>query len=427
MKEIIKLKNPVKNYGWGTCDFIPNLLNVDNTEQKPFAELWMSTHKDGLSLAVSAVDDLASGILTDVSDKSASLAKIIKTDKEYFLGKKIAKKNDELPYLFKVLSAESPLSIQAHPNRKQAEAGFMRENATAIPIDADERNYKDNNHKPEIMCALTNFQAMCGFRKLKEIIYLLKMFDCPLTNKLMDARTLKSFFTTLFSLKNDGHLLNEYIEKNTEAIEKKFQRQKQIWELIKKFNKVYPNDIAVIAPLYLNIINLKPREAFFVPAGIMHAYVKGSGIELMAACNNVLRGGLTSKYIDETELCNVLIFKPYRPKIIACNDEYETFLTYKTKAKDFVLSRLKNFCGSLPIKGPVIMIITNGNMLVTIKHLNKNLCRRAAGYFCSPEELHSVTNKTLELKTGESIFIADKAPRKNIILKGNYTAFAAGV
>ncbi|GMO27052.1 MAG: mannose-6-phosphate isomerase, class I [Termitinemataceae bacterium] len=412
MKGIIKLKNPVKNYSWGSTDFIPALLNLSYNGKTPFAELWVSTHNGGLS------------VCTDADNKNQTLKDVIQSDSQFFLGK-VANKYDVLPYLFKILSASTPLSIQAHPDKIQAENGFRREQECGIALDAPERNYKDCNHKPEIICALTDFTAMCGFRQIDEIKKLFCAFDCPVTNAvavlLTDDFALRNFFTALMYLENESQLITDYVKKNISLIQKKYPKYKIVWDLISDFCDEYPGDAAVIAPLYLNVICLKPGESFFIPASVLHAYCMGSGVELMAASDNVLRGGLTKKYIDKQELINILMFKPFCPVIQNCSGE--SFFTYDTQFDtpidtqidthfdDFKLSRLKNYSGNFPVYGPVVIFITNGTLIInSITGTDNN-------------KIESLT-----LTKGMSVFTASGADRKNIFLEGNnYTAYTAAV
>lgn len=397
MKGFIELKNIIKNYDWGTEDFIPKLLDIPNPEQAPFAELWMGTHSQGESCSV---------------EDGLPLKAAIQKDSAFFLGDAFSEKSGELPFLFKVLSAKNSLSIQAHPNKAQAEAGFDYENKEGIALNAFERNYKDDNHKPEILCALTDFTAMCGFRPVQEIKKLLKIFSCHLTNDLglllseNNKSSLKEFYALNYAVEKSSASLRDHIVKNLGKIKEKNPSYKKVWELIEDFSERFPLDMAVISPLYLNIIELKPGEAIFLPAGILHAYVKGSGLELMSASDNVLRAGLTGKYIDKLELLRILRFESFLPQLLlppkAEKSSGADFYSYKTPVSDFKLSCLHNFSGELPVKGPLIIIVIQGVLTFTFGQNDKST-----------------------LEKGKSAFIA--AGLTGVLLNGTYTAYIAGL
>ena len=218
----------------------------------------------------------------------------------------------DFPYLLKVLAAAAPLSIQAHPNKAQAEAGFARENRKAIPLSAPHRNYRDDNHKPECLCALTSFWALCGFRAIDEIVQQMRAVIPNEFSDLLiplqhqpDSIGLKHFFNQLMTLSTP--LQNTLIKAVLKQADRASQTSMEaLWT--KRLNDAYPQDIGVLAPFYLNLIQLSPGQALFLSAGTLHAYLSGTGIELMANSDNVLRGGLTSKHIDLAELMQVLNF-----------------------------------------------------------------------------------------------------------------------
>jgi mannose-6-phosphate isomerase len=416
MTDIVKLQNEIKHYEWGSADFIPNLLGIDNAEQRPCAELWMGTHEGGQSRAV-----------MPESGKTVFLKDMLKKP---------------LPYLFKALSAAKPLSIQAHPTKRQAELGFAAETEKHIPLDAANRNYKDKNHKPEILCALTPFAALCGFRTPAEIKALFTSFSCAATNDLIGAlsappaghtadNALKPFFAALMRLSDAkktqiiDHVKNTIEDRINQTLANdgalQNQMERSAWQFVKILLAQYPNDAAVIAPLYLNCIELKPAEAIFLPAGILHAYVRGSGMELMAASDNVLRGGLTPKYVDVDDLINVLSFEPFYPKIEKPAAETECF-SYASLADEFVLSVLRGDGNSAPLKlkGNVTLIVVEGTLSV-------DFC----GTNCAAAKSSLVKNNTSAMQNsiiaqkGESIFISAEIDRAGFCFSGAYTAYAA--
>lgn len=342
--KIHKLQNIIKHYEWGSSGLIPHFLGIENPQKLPCAELWMGTHSAGPSQA------------EGISLREAA--------------------GGDLPFLFKLLAVEKPLSIQAHPNKEQAQQGFLRENNAGLALDDPKRNYKDANHKPEIICALTPFTLMAGFREPQEIIDSFKTFQfiapalketfSPLINAL-EKKTpndaLINFLNTLFGLpEHEKEEICSFIDKNTLPDDCKTIPLRQ-WNLMKDFLSQYPHDAAVLSPLYLNLLQLKPGQAVFVPAGILHAYLYGFGVELMSCSDNVLRGGLTPKYIDESELMNILVFSPYSPEIITPPVSQEKF-SYPCPCDDFILYALHGNGNEiyLTVKSHAICIVTEGEL-----------------------------------------------------------------
>lgn len=329
----------IKNYDWGSTSFIQKITGRNELLGKPAAELWMGSHRNGNSLVV-IVDGLTNGMADTML-----FSEFIKSSPETVMGEGCSKKyGEELPFLFKLLAAEKPLSIQVHPSKKQAEAGFVREEAAGIPYNARERSYKDNNHKPELIYALTDFYLMKGFRPFDEI-----------------CANLKNYCPDVFSFANiDSSFQAESVEEKENIVKKLFislldieeEKLKPIIDSIldmcrsnnnedittsvmEKLFQDYKYQPGVLSPLFLNTFKLKSGEAMFLPAGEMHAYIKGAGFEVMANSDNVIRGGLTSKYVDKKELLQIASFKessvlPLKPEQIGneavFNAEAQEFL-----------------------------------------------------------------------------------------------------
>jgi len=401
-------------YSWGSDLWIPRLLGKNNPEALPWAELWMGTHPDAPSLA-------------KFKNREAGLDKIIKKNPAYYLGE-YAGTYRSLPFLFKILAAEQPLSIQAHPNLSQAQEGFKRENKAGLAMDDPTRNYKDPNHKPEMICALTPFTGMCGFRGTAEIRGLLRDFFNPagrvippvfqalhngmkpLMVFLEDPDTgtaLRNFLHALFALKNElrGELSSYIIYEGMRRLSAPQQSgaiSPVQWQRMVYFAELYPGDPAVISPLYLNIFELEPGEAVFLHSGTLHAYVHGFGIELMANSDNVLRGGLTSKHVDIDELLKVLDFTPYKPEIIKPPPLAVNFI-YPASCREFSLSVLSGagneigFCEN----SPAICVVISGELEIRGK------------------------NDAAIFKSGQSVFIPPS--REPLSFRGNYTLYAAMV
>jgi len=329
MKTIGLLQNKIQFYAWGSPTAIPDLLQTPNPSGKPWAELWMGAHPKAPSLV-------------NCEGHWRSLVELIQQYPHHILGPKIAEKfHNKLPYLFKVLAAAKPLSIQAHPDLDQAREGFERENAQNIRLDAPIRNYKDDNHKPECICALSKFYALYGFRTISEIEAMMTAV-CPvgLSEELErlkanpDAHGLKKFYTDLMTMDplNQKRIIGEALQ-NVHNIS---DQDAVSW--IKRLAKEYPSDIGVLSPMLLNLICLEPGQALFLPAGELHAYLAGLGIELMANSDNVLRGGLTSKHIDLPELLKVVHFEPRSINLLKTEDRGENEKIFINPAREFDLS-----------------------------------------------------------------------------------------
>ena len=223
-----------------------------------------------------------------------------------------------LPYLLKVLAADEPLSLQAHPSAAQAAEGFARENAAGIPVDAPTRNYRDASHKPELICALTEFHALVGFREIAQTLALLRALDVAelaphvaLLAAQPDAAGLRALFTTWITLPQS--VLDRAVPALQTACVRLAQQGREFARearMALELSERYPGDAGVLAALLLNLVVLAPGEALYLPAGNLHAYLSGAGVELMANSDNVLRGGLTSKHVDVAELLRVLDFTP---------------------------------------------------------------------------------------------------------------------
>ncbi|MCK5674587.1 MAG: mannose-6-phosphate isomerase, class I, partial [Spirochaetales bacterium] len=268
-----------------------------------------------------------------MDSKDLTLSQLFLNYPNEILGKDSGRFGNQLPFLFKILSAESPLSIQAHPDKIQAEAGFLDENSRSVPMDAFNRNYKDNNHKPEIICALTPFTAMCGFRDLDAIE---KNF-LKIQSSVLNVKTgIRSFFESLMSLESSK--LKKLVENALDWAENDNSLEAV---LIKKFAALYDNDPGVLAPLFLNVYVLNPGEALYQGAGELHAYVEGTGIELMSVSDNVLRGGLTPKHVDVDELLKVLNFRSADKGLLYGIEKDPGVFEHETPSDEFFLKCLK--------------------------------------------------------------------------------------
>ncbi|MCX8963715.1 mannose-6-phosphate isomerase [Erwinia psidii] len=295
-----KLINSLQNYAWGSRHALADLYGIVDPQQRPVAEMWMGAHPKSPSFIVTA------------ESETCSLREVIAKDSERLLGHEVAARFGELPFLFKVICADQPLSIQVHPSKAAAEAGFARENGAGIPLSAPERNYKDANHKPELVFALTPFLAMNGFRERHEIVSLLQPIAGahPAIGHFLQSTTcgLAELFSALLSMQGDEK------QRALDVLKARLCGQNdQPWRTVKKIAEYYPDDSGLFSPLLLNVIELQPGEAMFLFAGTPHAYLEGVALEVMANSDNVLRAGLTPKHIDIRELMANLTFaaKPF--------------------------------------------------------------------------------------------------------------------
>ena len=360
MNSISVMKNTVQEYAWGSFTAIAELLGATSPSKTPQAELWMGAHPKAPSMV-------------NCDGNWISLLELIEKNPDHILGNNVAEKYDNrLPYLFKVLAAAKPLSIQAHPSIDQAKQGFERENRQKISLDAYNRNYKDDNHKPECICAQTVFWALNGFRKISSIVDLMEKI-CPqgLKKHLDTLRgqqspiELKNFFRTLMTM---NHKQQTKIIAHAVSNAKKFTDDDPAYKWMIDLHKEYPADIGVFSPILLNLICLKPGQAMFLPAGELHAYLDGVGIELMANSDNVLRGGLTPKYIDIPELLNVLNFEEREVNILETKQINECEWVYASYAEEFVLSIMYVKQGmryNSPARRSIeILLCTDGNATI---------------------------------------------------------------
>ncbi len=311
-----KLRNPIQNYTWGSKTAIQMLFDIENPNQEPQAEIWMGSHSNGCSEVI-------------IDEKLVLLSEVINKDKSGVLSKATAKTFGELPYLFKVLAADYALSIQVHPNKEEAENGFAYEDAQGIERTAPNRNYRDPNHKPELVYALTPYKAMNGFRAFDEILarftHMVDTVEMPIIQTLVESfkvnvssQGLEAFFIGLLSLQGEHkqeslRALLEYATINQQP-----SVANDVSSLILELAENYSEDIGLFSPLILNVLTLKPGEAMYLDARTPHAYLKGTGLEVMANSDNVLRAGLTSKHIDVIELARCTLFEEKTVSSLLC-------------------------------------------------------------------------------------------------------------
>ncbi|PNH93701.1 mannose-6-phosphate isomerase, class I [Vibrio diazotrophicus] len=357
------MNNLIQNYAWGSTTSINQLFGIDNPASKPQAEIWMGAHPNGCSTVL-------------LDGEETKLSTLISKDMNAFLSKEVATRFGEFPYLFKVLAAEKALSIQVHPNKRQAELGFVAEEQQGVPLTAANRNYKDPNHKPELVYALTEYQAMNGFRPISEIINFFSELAIPelqdLVNDLIAEQTptgLANFFSGLLSLEGEQKEMALTVLLAQASI-----IDMPLFDLISDLEEQYPGDIGLFAPLILNVITLAPGQAMFLNAETPHAYLKGTGLEIMANSDNVLRAGLTPKYIDVKELvaCTHFSETPFDNLLLA-PIENNGVLEYPIPVDDFKFSIILSATDlSLEVHSAEILLPLDFALVLT--HANGETC-----------------------------------------------------
>ena len=318
----LRLKNPVQRYAWGSVTAIPELLGVD-ADGAPWAELWMGAHPRAPSKV-------------HLNGATRSLDDVIREQPRRFLGPAHMAAG-RLPYLFKVLAAGHPLSIQCHPDERQARVGFDREEAAGIPRGAAHRLYPDPTAKPELVVARSKFIGMKGFRSAAETREALTAFG--LTDLIADGGLPEDVATreTFRRLMRSSHDERSAWLRAARRAAATLDRPEAPW--IRSLSERFEDDPGALAPLVLNLFALEPGQALFLPARELHAYLHGTALEIMANSDNVLRGGLTHKHVDVDELLRVLDFQPRPPAIIAPQPEPSGWSVFGGLVPQFSLRR----------------------------------------------------------------------------------------
>ena len=331
----VEITNTPRDYAWGSTTAIAELLGREPSGG-PEAELWLGAHP---------------GSPARIVGEERTLAELAE---------------GRLPFLLKVLAASTPLSLQAHPTPAQAEEGFARENAEAVPLDAPHRNYKDAFHKPELIYALSDpFRALSGFRPVVETrAVLAPVADdpriAPLVTRLGDDAALAEVFEWLIT-RGDGvaDLVDAVVEASATV-------DGPSWQTVRTLAEHYPGDPGIVISLLLHTVELHPGEVLYLPAGNIHAYLEGLGIELMAASDNVLRGGLTPKHVDVPELLRVLDFRPAPAPYLAPEEPEPGVQTFRADVPDFTLTVVALSASErgveLRLDGPAIVLCTEGGV-----------------------------------------------------------------
>ncbi len=385
------LRGALRTYAWGSRTAIADFTGRPSPTAHPEAELWFGAHPGDPAWLVT-------------EDGEWSLLDTVRDDPEGQLGAVAYQRfGAALPFLLKVLAADEPLSLQAHPSAEQAVEGFAREERRGIPVSAPNRNYRDPSHKPEILVALSQFEALAGFRPAArsiELMHALAVTDLDpyinLLNAQSDADGLRALFTTWITAPQPDLdvLVPAVIDGAINYVRAGKQEFAAEARTVLELGERYPGDAGVLASLLLNRITLEPGEAIYLPAGNLHAYLHGMGVEVMANSDNVLRGGLTPKHVDVPELLRVLDFTParedvLRPEII--RDGLES--VYLTPAPEFAVSILSIDGDHLghevdaPSRhdGPQIVLCTEGSTVVHSKTGMVTLERGSAAWVAADD------------------------------------------
>lgn len=348
---MLLLHNSVQPYAWGTVDGMAAFVGSAPTGGHE-AELWVGTHPKAPS---TVVDD----------PTGRSLAEVIASDPVRWLGRELASEgHTALPFLLKILAIGEPLSLQAHPSAVEARAGFGREEAAGVPIDAPERTYRDPNPKPESLVALVDTWTLCGFRDPADASTLVEALGvgelAPLVADLAQPAPtgLRDALAWILGLEGeDRSVVAAKAAAAAGSIDGSVPHQ---W--VVRLAAQYPDDPSCLAPLLLQVVRLAPREALHLPAGNLHAYLEGAGVEIMAASDNVLRGGLTPKHIDVPELLAVLRFEPGVPDGPVRSEVAPGVTTYDCHERSFGLTLVEPDLGPVVIdpSGPSLLLATDG-------------------------------------------------------------------
>jgi mannose-6-phosphate isomerase len=367
-----RMINPVRPYAWGSRHFIAALQDRPVPTASPEAELWLGAHP----AAPSAVVSLPAETPEERRTPPPTLDRWIAENRAETLGPDVAARfGGELPFLMKILAAAQPLSLQAHPSRAEAERGFDAEEAAHVPIDAPERSYKDRHHKPELIVALTPFVALCGFRPVVETRRLLAELGVEALGscqRLLDREppeeALRAVFQYLLGLPaTEQRNLTEAVRRGISrsgAVSGAEHASELGWA--ERLADLYPGDVGVVGALFLNLVHLAPDEGLYLPAGNLHAYLEGAGVEIMANSDNVLRGGLTPKPIHVPELLRILRFEEARPTPLRPTPVDAAEAVFETPADEFQLSRLRLGSGRPSLEriplGPEVLLVTDGEV-----------------------------------------------------------------
>jgi mannose-6-phosphate isomerase len=329
-----KLQGTVQHYSWGGASFLPKLLSIENPNHKPFAEYWLGIHAGGPASI-------------EVNQQAVLLSDAIATDPKAALSEPVFNHFGGLPYLFKILDVKDMLSIQVHPTKEYAKVAFEKEEAAGIALNAPNRNYKDTNHKPEIMLAMSEFWLLHGFKSEAKILETLEnIAEFQVLVPLYKTEGLKGLYQFLMEMEQVqvDSLLSPVVKRALRnKQEGKVDRSTPDWWVAKLYENaagILPIDKGVFSIYLFNIVCVMPGQGIFQDAGVPHAYLEGQNVELMANSDNVLRGGLTPKHIDVEELIHNIKFESIEPVIIEGTKPCMGESVYPAPVQDFGIASI---------------------------------------------------------------------------------------
>lgn len=338
MNALYELRYRVQTYPWGSHTFLARLTGRNGRSSEPEAELWLGTHPAGPSEVVLAED----GVIP--------LGAFLARDPRRWLGSSGALQGDELPFLLKLLAVERPLSLQAHPDARAARKGFEREERLGLA--ASERSYRDAHHKPELVVALEPFYALRGLRQGRVIRRLLEVFESAELAECLDelgsgsTAGLRSFLSALLAM--PAEVWRSCVRRVQPIVRQRAETgdsgDPYFW--VDRLLTQHPDDPACLAPLFLHLVRLEPGQGLFQSPGTLHCYLEGAAVEAMAASDNVLRGGLTTKRIDLPELLSVVRIHPEPVRIVEAACYGSGVESWSCPAEEFSLLRLRARAGA---------------------------------------------------------------------------------
>jgi mannose-6-phosphate isomerase len=384
------LRGAIRTYAWGSRVAIAEFTGRSSPTAHPEAELWLGAHPGDPAR------------VEGPGGEQASLLDVIAADPEGELGHQVRERfGDVLPFLVKVLAADEPLSLQAHPSARQAVEGFDREDRSGLPVNSPVRNYRDRNHKPELLVALSDFEALAGFRPAAQSVELMRALAVAdlepyvaLLTDQSDADGLRALFTTWITAPQPDleALIAAVLEGAVGYLRSGAKQFSDEARTILELGERYPGDAGVLAALLLNRIGLKSGEGIFLPAGNLHSYLRGVAMEVMANSDNVLRGGLTPKHVDVPELLRVLDFDP-APEVRVPTRRDGIELVYETPAVEFAAAELTLDGPNLghgvdaPARheGPQILVCIEGSVTARAKSGEVRIDRGAAAWVAADD------------------------------------------
>jgi mannose-6-phosphate isomerase len=333
--KIFKLKGKVQHYAWGGTEYIPHWLGIESTSGKPYAEYWMGAHPSASSTI-------------EINNKQESLFELIQHEPALFIGENINNAFGELPYLFKILDVKDMLSIQVHPSKASAAEGFEEEEAKGIALTASNRNYKDKNHKPEVMVALSEFWLLHGFLQEDKLLKVLQTVpEFKEFKKIFLDEGYKGLYEHVMMVPQEevDKLLSSLVDREVDHKKNnELTKYDAGWWVAKLYEQEKPTanvDRGIFSIYFFNIVKANAGEGVFQGAGVPHAYLEGQNVELMANSDNVLRGGLTPKHIDVPELMKHITFEGIEPDVMRGIDITRGEKNYPCPVADFGISKIE--------------------------------------------------------------------------------------